>query len=358
MDVDEHDYGKFENKGSSDSDYDDVEEDDDEEEVEHEELFAVNNDSNGTAQLSGLVQGRHVVTPGEMITDDTMWMRGHGTYSVAEKRSANNTRIDVTYSSVAGTISRVNKLLSVIPLRGRYVPEVGNHVVGRIIDVGVRSWHVDIGANQAAVLMLGSVNLPGGVQRRKSESDELQMRAFLKEGDLLNAEVQAIYSDGAASLHTRSLNYGKLRNGYFVRVPSSLVVRSKTHTVELPDGVDLVLGVNGHIWLRKHSPDTLASATGGAFASSFSRISEEAGWEIYTDRNDYITPRLRDTIARYANAIKALEYCEVGISETRIVAAYEASKMFESPGAMVESAVKRQIARLALKSQAAGGPSS
>jgi hypothetical protein len=47
-------------------------------------------------------------------------------------------------------------------------------------------------------------------QRRKLESDELQMRNFFEEGDLLVAEVQAFFSDGAMSLHTRSLKYGKV----------------------------------------------------------------------------------------------------------------------------------------------------
>lgn len=49
-----------------------------------------------------------------------------------------------------------------------------------------------------------------GFQRRKLESDELQMRTFFEEGDLLVAEVQAFFSDGAMSLHTRSLKYGKV----------------------------------------------------------------------------------------------------------------------------------------------------
>lgn len=37
------------------------------------------------------------------------------------------------------------------------------------------------------------------------------MRTFFEEGDLLVAEVQAFFSDGAMSLHTRSLKYGKVR---------------------------------------------------------------------------------------------------------------------------------------------------
>lgn len=37
------------------------------------------------------------------------------------------------------------------------------------------------------------------------------MRNFFTEGDLLVAEVQAFFADGAISLHTRSLKYGKVR---------------------------------------------------------------------------------------------------------------------------------------------------
>ncbi|KAK9456530.1 hypothetical protein V1511DRAFT_450183, partial [Dipodascopsis uninucleata] len=274
-----------------------------------------------------------VVTPGELVTSEVVWMRGHGMYSVGNK----------TYSSVVGTISRVNKLLSVSALRGRYVPEVGDHVVGRIVDVGPRNWRVDIGAKQAAVLMLGSVNLPGGVQRRKSDTDELNMRMFLKEGDLLNAEVQAIFTDGAASLHTRSLNYGKLRNGYFIAIPSSLVVRSKAHVYEMPGGVDILFGVNGYIWIRKH---TISSA--GEQGVPITRLAEEAGWEIYSDENEYVSAGIRETIARYAGSIRALEFCEVAMNETRICKAYEASLAYKSAGELLDNKIKRHIAEQAL----------
>ena len=61
-----------------------------------------------------------------------------------------------------------------------------------------------------SMLLLSSVNLPGGELRRRSAEDELAMRSYLQEGDLISAEVQMLYADGAASLHTRSLKYGKL----------------------------------------------------------------------------------------------------------------------------------------------------
>ncbi|CCF58114.1 hypothetical protein KAFR_0D04660 [Kazachstania africana CBS 2517] len=286
-----------------------------------------------------------IVTPGELVTDDPIWMRGHGTYFLD----------NMTYSSVAGTVSRVNRLLSVTPLRGRYSPETGDHIVGRIAEVGNKRWKVDIGGKQHAVLMLGSVNLPGGILRRKSESDELQMRSFLKEGDLLNAEVQSLFQDGSASLHTRSLKYGKLRNGLFCQVPSSLIVRSKNHTHNLPGNVTIVLGVNGYIWLRKTSKMDLArdspmagssgSANGPTGATSLNptqnvsitRLEEESSWQIYSDENDPdISNSMRQTVTRYANVIKALAYCEIGITQERIISAYEASMAYPNIGSLIE----------------------
>ena len=96
------------------------------------------------------------------------------------------------------------------------------------------------------------------------------MRQFFEEGDLLVAEVQAFFADGTMSLHTRSLTYGKvpdlrllwpplktltviqLRNGQLVCVPPVLIRRHKSHFVSLPCGVDLILGLNGYIWVSKH----------------------------------------------------------------------------------------------------------
>lgn len=78
----------------------------------------------------------------------------------------------------------MNKLISVRPLSTRYVPEVGDLVIGRIVEVAGQRWKVEANARQDAVLMLSSVNLPGGVQRRKVESDSLKMREFLAEGDV------------------------------------------------------------------------------------------------------------------------------------------------------------------------------
>lgn len=70
------------------------------------------------------------------------------------------------------------------------MPEVGDLVIGRIVEVGAQRWRVEANARQDAVLMLSSVNLPGGVQRRRVESDALKMREFLAEGDVSGCGTQ------------------------------------------------------------------------------------------------------------------------------------------------------------------------
>ncbi|RDB15864.1 Exosome complex component rrp4 [Hypsizygus marmoreus] len=246
--------------------------------------------------------GSKLTYPGESLTSSQSYMRGHGTYVDNEE----------VIASVAGTVERVNKLVTVRAIRTRYNPEVGDLVVGRITEVQPRRWKVDANSRQDAVLMLSSVNLPGGVQRRKLESDELQMRTFFEEGDLLVAEVQAFFSDGAMSLHTRSLKYGKLRNGQLVSIPPILVRRLKSHFIALPCGVDLILGLNGYIWVSKHVKESDQEGEEG--------FDTEA---VYSNQNDEIDESTRLAISRVTNIIRVLASRFVPLSDTLLLEAYE-----------------------------------
>lgn len=67
---------------------------------------------------------KHLMVPGDTITMNAGFMRGHGTYMGEEKLIA----------SVAGSVKRVNKLICVKALKTRYNGDVGDIVVGRIIE--------------------------------------------------------------------------------------------------------------------------------------------------------------------------------------------------------------------------------
>lgn len=273
-----------------------------------------------------------MVTPGELITSDPQWMRGHGTY-VSHTHPASDADADAAaiVSSVAGTITRTNKLLSVRPLRARYTPEVGDLVVGRIVEVQAKRWRVDVGSTQLAALPLSAINLPGGILRKRTETDELQIRSFFAEGDLLVAEVQQLFGDGGAVLHTRSLKYGKLRNGVFVAVSGmgggGGVVRSRRQvwTMEAANGggqIDVALGVNGYVWISKHVETAAAAVEGGDGKAGITNMEETMSATMYSSQNDRIAPETMREIARLRGVVTALVENGLRVDEDMVVRGY------------------------------------
>ena len=99
------------------------------------------------------------VVPGEDLAGpESGYLRGHGTFLSGGGRLV---------SALAGTVERVDKLVSVRALHARYAGEVGDVVVGRVRSVQAKRWAVDVCARQDAVLQLSSVNIAGGDQRRR-----------------------------------------------------------------------------------------------------------------------------------------------------------------------------------------------
>ncbi|KAI9725996.1 MAG: exosome non-catalytic core subunit rrp4 [Chrysothrix sp. TS-e1954] len=277
-------------------------------------------DSAGSARPTRLAD-KGIITPGEVITDDP---QGHGTYT-----SSLTTSQPAIHASLLGTLSRTNKLLSISPLRTRYTPSIGDLVVGRIIEVGTRRWKVDIAAPLPAGLPLSAINLPGGILRRRTAVDELNMRGVFQEGDLLVAEVQGVHGDGSAGLHTRSLKFGKLRNGIFLRVAGvgggGGIARSRrqiwtVQTANAGGEVDVVMGVNGFVWIAKHVDADKADK-----AASITSMEDSVGASVYSSVNDEIAMSTRREIARLSECVRVLAERGLRVEEEMVRRAYEAA---------------------------------
>lgn len=78
--------------------------------------------------------------------------RGHGSFEDGGLLKA----------SVAGFKEEVNKLISIKPLKSRYTGEIGDVVIGRIVEVQQKRWKVETNSRLDSILLLSSVNLPGG----------------------------------------------------------------------------------------------------------------------------------------------------------------------------------------------------
>lgn len=184
------------------------------------------------------------------------------------------------------------------------------------------------------------------------------MRKYLREGELIMAEVQTIFGDGSAGLHTRSLKYGKLRNGVFLSVVGQGgrgggVVRSRRQvwTVKGRGGggeVDVVLGVNGFVWICRHVEpgegvgDGGAGAVGagaggplsgggglGARQVGSARLEDGVSEGMYEARNAEVGRETRREIARLAGCVRCLVEGGCRVDEETVMAAYEAAVEME-----------------------------
>ncbi|CAH0405823.1 unnamed protein product [Chilo suppressalis] len=262
-------------------------------------------------------------TPGEVISGMQDFMRGHGTYA----------EDDCLKASVAGVMQKVNKLICIRPLKSRYVGEIGDVIVGRVLEVQQRRWKVESNSRLDSVLQLSAVNLPGGELRRRSAEDEQMMRKHLQEGDLISAEVQSVFSDGSLSLHTRSLKYGKLPQGTLIKVFPSLVKRRKNHFHNLPCGISVIIGNNGYIWISPQKHDLMVEGN----------VDEIQNYDMQP-----VTRSDRETMARIKNCIAALVASKMMLDDTSIMFAYEESLKYElvkdllDPEAMLDIAFLTQ----------------
>lgn len=290
-----------------------------------------------SAKRPKLTHRHSILVPGDLITTDPQWMRGHGTYNAPSPASTS-----MISATLSGPLSLTNKLVSVQPAAAsRYRPSIGDLVIGRITAVEKSRWRVDICAPLLASLPLSAINLPGGVLRRRTTADELQMRMYFQEGDVVVAEVQGVGGvDGVAGLHTRSLKYGKLRNGVLVRVRAGNgglgVVRGKRQVfrVEGRNGaerLEVKLGVNGCVWISQFvDAEEEGGMKGerqrkGKLGMSISNLDDLVSNEIYSSQNDEMNARTRHEIARVCGCISLLAEQAVKVDEDTLLKAYHAS---------------------------------
>jgi len=294
------------------------------------------------APIPNGVRAAVFVAPGDEIPGVSIegggFLRGHGTRTVTIANSDDNDDDETPrtlVSTTAGVVERVNKLVSVRPLRSRYGPETGDVVLGRVKSIAGKRWKLDINARQEGVLQLSAVHLPGNVQRRRNDVDELNMRGLYAEDDVVSAEVQSVYSDGAAALHTRSLKYGALKRGQLVCVTANLIKRLPQHFHRLKmdefDGdagdvlvsgandVEVLLGCNGFVWVGAPSAATAPRETE-------IRREPSAAPDNAPDDVSAMHPAQRENVSRIANAIRALAELFLTISPTSILDVFKASK--------------------------------
>lgn len=298
--------------------------------------------------------GQQYMGPGDVVTRETDVLRGHGTTNRAGELTA----------TLSGTVERINKLVKVNPPKSRYVGEVGDIIVGRVSEVLPRRWKVDINATAVATLRLDNVQLENNEQRKRTADDDLNMREYLREGDLVSAEIQEYKQDRSIMLQCRTRN-GKLEAGSLLSVPPHLIKRLKHHYHLLTCGVSVILGCNGYVWVAPPPKPKVSNEPG----SIMSTEEEEAqtGTEVSLSTRESMC-RVRNAVSllqphasssmhhpltvfwRYAQVV-ALSMAELPIYPDTIMDTFDASLSAENGGVSLSSAEmldKQHLSRITM----------
>ncbi|KRY90720.1 Exosome complex component RRP4 [Trichinella pseudospiralis] len=267
----------------------------------------------------------NLVIPGCAIVDGRKYLRGHGTYF--------NENEELLVTTV-GIAKKTNKFICIETVRSRYSGSVGDYVIGRVVEVLQKRWKVDVNARLNAILLLSSVNLPGGELRRKSEEDEQWMRENLVEGDLISAEVMSVFADGSLSLQLRDI-HRKLNQGVLVSVPSFLIKKRKVHLHHFPCKITVSFGINGNIWIAPSDEEEKDCSSG------------------FLDTIQSLTYDMHDNIARFRNCCCLLAENKVMLFEKSLWLAYEQSLAYKAHEILIEP-LKKEIASFTKKENQVG----
>jgi exosome complex component RRP4 len=179
-----------------------------------------------------------VVVPGDFISDEVD-RAGEGTYVEDGK----------IYALNYGIVGEKGAI-KVVALSGKYVPTMGDVVIGRIIELSYPFWIVDIASPYEARLHLSDFSR--GAERR---IDFSSMSNYLDVGDLIIAKVQKVDAlmriDLGLKDEIKIGDRGRLIEISYTKVPR-VIGRSGSMIKLLKDKCKcfIFIAKNGRIWIK------------------------------------------------------------------------------------------------------------
>ncbi len=195
---------------------------------------------------------RKVVIPGEVIIEGDKYLPGEGTEKHDEEIVAQR----------YGLAEESNGLVRVIPLTGVYIPRRGNVVIGKVENINMAGWFVDIGTAENAFLPL--MEVPRFINKNEIED-------VMGVGEMVVAKIRDVNKKGI-DLTIKMRGLGKIEDGLIVEVNPNKVPRvigkegSMINLIKEETGCDIVVGQNG---LIKISGDNIESELSAKRAIQF-----------------------------------------------------------------------------------------
>jgi exosome complex component RRP4 len=185
-----------------------------------------------------IAHDKTVVTPGEVIAEGMDFFPGVGTYRHEDKILANQ----------LGLLQVEGKVLKTTPMAGRYLPGRNDVVIGRVFDILMSGWRIDINCPYSAVLPL-----------KDATFDFIKKGADLTEyfclEDYVVCKITQVTSQNLIDVSMKGPGLRKLKGGQFLLVNTAKVPRiigrrgSMVSMIKVATGCQIVVGQNGVVWV-------------------------------------------------------------------------------------------------------------
>jgi len=212
-------------------------------------------------------ENRDLVTPGDLLAEGD-YLAGKNTYKVDSK----------VYASRLGLVNYEEKHVFVVALSSFYVPSVGDLVIGKVVEVNLNGWTVDINAPYFATLRASDI-----LSRFRPQRDELS--SIFNVGDIILAKIVAYDRTRDPLLTVREPGLGKITRGQIVKVTPTKIPRiigrkgSMINLLKKETKCKITVGQNGLVLVYGKRPEDERLAV-----MALHKIEEEAHTSGLTDR--------------------------------------------------------------------------
>lgn len=185
-----------------------------------------------------IAKDKEIVVPGEELADGLDFLPGYGTYRENDKIIA----------SLVGALNVDNRTLKLIPLGGKYMPKKNDVVVGKVIDIQMMGWRINLNCAYSAILNV-----------RDASSDFIRKDAdytdYFKIGDYIATQITNVTSQKLIDVTMKGPGLRKLIGGRIIEVNTNKVPRiigkqgSMIGLVKDATGCRISVGQNGIVWV-------------------------------------------------------------------------------------------------------------
>ena len=211
---------------------------------------------------------KDLVVPGDILAEGMDYLPSGGCIRDNDKIVANHLGL-VTLEN--------NRFVKVIPLTGKYIPKIGDTVIGQVVDMSFSGWYLNINGPYEAALMVKDV--------AEFIDKDADLSQFYNFGDLIVEKINRVTRYSNINLTTKGPGLRKVTGGKVISITSTKVPRvigkqgSMVQMLKEKTNCNIMVGQNGIVWIEGKNPNDELLAT-----EAILKIEQESHIDGLTDK--------------------------------------------------------------------------